>query len=75
MAKIKTFYGNEDYSMKFDLEVSNFLDELEKNGHTFISLNTIAFGKYSGYVNSFRTEILYQENQTRTVISGKLDKN
>ena len=74
MAKIKTFYGKEDYCIKFDLEVSQFLDELETNGHTLISLNTIAFSKYSGYMDSFRTEIVYKENQTRTVLSEKLEK-
>lgn len=75
MAKIKTFYENESSRFKLDLQVSDFLDELEKNGHTFISLNTIAFSKHSGYIDTFRTEIIYQENQTRTVISEKLDKN
>ncbi len=75
MAKIKTFYGNEAYREKFDTEISIFLEELEKNGHAFISLNTISFSKHSGYIDTFRTEILYQENQTRKVISEKLEKN
>ena len=74
MAKCKTFYSDDNrtnYEMH-DLEIKSFLEELETNGHTFININTISFGRNNGYVDRFRTEITYMENPTRTVIVEKV---
>lgn len=71
MAKCKIFYACESRRSQLDEDVRKFLNELEENGHTFLSMNTISYGERTGYVDHFRTEIVYQENHTRKVLVEK----
>ena len=71
MAKCKIFYANETKRLELDSKVEHFLDELETNGHTFISMNAISYGKNQNYIDEFRTEIIYIQNPTRKVIVEK----
>ena len=73
MIKHKAFYTHIDVRDKHDADIQNFLDDISKEGHTFISINTIAYGKYSDTLNNLRTEIAYKENQTRKVIIEKTE--
>ena len=72
MAKCKILYGHAFDKERIDLEIEKFLHELEINGHTFLHMNTISFGGNKSYIDEFRTEIIYQENNTRKVIIEKL---
>lgn len=71
MAKYKTFYGHYDDYKNYDSAINDFLINLENNGDTLISMNTITYGTSNGYMNRFRTEIIYQENPSRTVLTEK----
>jgi hypothetical protein len=71
MAKYKTFYANESEGKLLDEAVSEFLEKLEEEGHTLIRVNTITYGESQGYMDCFRTEIVYRENHTREVITEK----
>lgn len=52
---------------EYNKKIASFLEIINAEGHTFISLNTITMG--SGIF--LRTEIVYRENQTRMVIVEK----
>lgn len=71
MIRQKTFYEYTDSAKSHDENVQNFLDKISEEGHMFISLNTIAYG-HNGHLNRLRTEIVYQENYTRKVITEKI---
>jgi hypothetical protein len=71
MAKCKVFYSNQSGKIYHDRSVSEFLETLETDGHTFLNMNTIVYGTSKEYMDEFRTEIIYIENQTRQVIVEK----
>lgn len=52
----------------YNEKVKTFVNNISIQGHTFISINTIAYGQN---LNRLRTEIIYRENQTRKVIFEK----
>lgn len=68
MIRYKTFIGHRDYNEESDKKISDFLETISIEGHTFISLNTVTSGQYH---NNFRTEIVYRENITRKVLIEK----
>ncbi len=55
MAKCKVFYNNENNRAHHDGEIDKFLAELESNGHTFLSINTISFGERQNFMDELRT--------------------
>ncbi len=56
----------------FNKRVKEFIENISIEGHTFISVNTIAYGTD---FNRLRTEIIYNENLTRKVLFEKSSKN
>ena len=66
---IARYVGSSDISNKeYNKNVKFFIEKISNDGHTLISCNTIAYGHDMGRL---RTEIIYRENQTRTVIVEK----
>lgn len=55
---------------KHDKETNDFIEKISNEGHTFISLNQVAYGRFES-TNRIRTIIVYQENSTRKVITEK----
>jgi hypothetical protein len=72
MIKYKTFskYTSDstDAIESYNKEIKDFITEIDMQGHTFISINTIAHGSN---LNRLRTEIIYRDNETRKVIMEK----
>ncbi len=56
--------------LKYDEEIQAFIDLIYMEGHTFMSCNSISFGRFEPN-NRIRTVITYKENCTRTVIVEK----
>lgn len=54
--------------LDYDKKVKNFIEQLSIDGHTFISSQVSIMGETHGMI---RTQIIYQENQTREVIFEK----
>ena len=84
MLKTKTFHFHakdhddyENHTERFcadrdghDKEINNFIESISNNGHTFVSMNSVAYGRFA-QSNRIRTIIVYIENQTRQVIFEK----
>lgn len=68
--KIITGYvgTNTNLIEQYDKKVTNFIEELSKAGHTFINSTVSVFGSDNQVL---RTQIIYQENQSREVIFEK----
>jgi hypothetical protein len=56
-----------------DDEISKFIEHLSKQGHTFINMSSVSYGRFENN-NRIRTIIIYFENPTRNVIFEKLKK-
>lgn len=54
-------------------EISNFIENLSKEGHTFVSIDSVSYGRFEPN-NRIRTIIVYIENPTRKVIVEKKSK-
>lgn len=54
--------------------ISDFIESLSKNGHTFISIDSVSYGRWE-YNNRVRTIIVYLENPSRKVIFEKAKKD
>jgi hypothetical protein len=74
MIKYKVFYTHIDDRLTHDDSIRTFIDELCNVGHTFMTVNTVLYSGSNGHLNRFRTEIIYRENQKRTVIVEKTEK-
>jgi hypothetical protein len=75
MIKYKTFYTNVNYDnnkIDHDKKVSDFINLMLFEGHTFLSTNACPYGVNNSHI---RTEIIFIENQTRRVIVEKQNKN
>jgi hypothetical protein len=59
---------------KHDKEIDDFIQNLSINGHTFVSIDSVGYGRYESS-NRVRTIIVYLENQTRKVIVEKNTDN
>jgi len=55
---------------KHDKEITDFVESLSKEGHTFINMNSVGYGRYDP-ANRIRTIIVYFENLTRKVLVEK----
>ena len=53
-----------------DKEINEFIAQLSNDGHTFIGMNSVAYGRFQ-QSNRIRTIIVYIENSTRQVIVEK----
>lgn len=75
MIKNQTFYtkiysyNSEREPLEYDKKIQKFIDSLDEEGHTFLSINTISFGV--DRPNGIRTQITYRENEKRNVITEK----
>ena len=56
---------------RHDKEINGFIEQLSNEGHTFINMNSVAYGRYDA-CNRIRTIVIYIENQTRKVIVEKI---
>lgn len=54
-----------------DKAINEFIEQMSKYGHTFINMNSVAYGRF-GETNRIRTIIIYLENPTRKVIVEKI---
>lgn len=52
----------------YDTKIKNFIEQISIDGHAFISSQVSILGENN---NIIRTQIIYQENQTREVIFEK----
>jgi len=81
MIKIKTihFLAHEDDSKyvaaikEHEDEIQKFFILIESEGHTFISMNEVSYGRFKNN-NRTKTTILYRENLVRKVIVEKKRK-
>lgn len=56
---------------KYDKDIQYFIEQISEEGHTFVSINQVAYGRLKGLNNRIRTIIVYFENLTRKVIIEK----
>lgn len=63
------FSGIEEY----DQDIQNFINFITSEGHTFISINTVSFGRFEN-ANRIRTTITYREEIKRKVLIEKNKK-
>lgn len=77
MIKYKTFYSQMDVEdrISHDSSIRKFLEELCNAGHSFMSIKTDIYGLTQNLSNRMRTEIVYQENPKREVITEKTEQN
>jgi hypothetical protein len=72
--KIKHFtvptYFEENQISKHYKQINQFLSEIDKEGHTFISIQTLTIPDSDEI--KIITEVLYRENPTRKVITEKV---
>jgi hypothetical protein len=73
-----TYEGHVDLHEKFekhkdahDKEISDFIELLSNEGHTFVNMNSVAYGRFEP-TNRVRTIIIYIENPTRKVCFEKI---
>jgi len=57
---------------KHDKEISDFIEFLSNEGHTFVNMNSVAYGRFEP-TNRVRTIIIYIENPTRKVCFEKIN--
>ena len=62
------FYKERD---EHNREISEFIEQLGKDGNTFINMNSVGYGRFES-VDRIRTIIIYIENQTRKVLVEKI---
>jgi hypothetical protein len=55
-----------------DKEIDEFIQQLSINGHTFVNMNSVAYGRFEP-ANRIRTIIVYIENPTRKVLVEKIN--
>jgi hypothetical protein len=55
---------------RHDVEINKFIEVISEEGHTFITLSQVGYGRYEP-CNRLRTIIVYNENQKRKVIVEK----
>ncbi len=64
-----SYIGNSSVAEeRYNKAIQSFVESISIEGHVFISVNTISHGKDT---NNLRTEIVYRETITRTVILEK----
>ena len=55
-------------------EIDDFIQQLSFRGHTFINMNSVAYGRF-GNTNRVRTIIVYFENPSRKIIFEKIKQD
>jgi len=80
MIKIETFHffadgENFDEFLKetkeFDEKVQEFVFSLEEAGHTFLSMNSVSYGR-KNINNRIRTQVVYRDNEIRKTLTEKI---
>ncbi len=58
---------------KHDKQLNDFIESISTEGHTFVSINQVAYGRFDK-PNRIRTIVIYFENLTRKVLIEITDK-
>lgn len=74
MIRYKTFYSHIDDRELHDSDVRQFIHDLCNAGHSFVNVQTVMYNNTTDHkLNRMRTEIVYQENPKREVITEKIE--
>lgn len=79
MIKVETFHfvaNGENFDTfaketnEFDGEIQKFITSIEEEGHTFLSMGSVSYGRGSS-TNRIKTEVVYRDNEKRKVMTEK----
>lgn len=68
---ISSFENLSETNSRQQVKIDAFLEMLNEEGHTFISIQTISTPETNKNYAGLRTEIIYRDNCTRKVITEK----